>query len=163
MAKTMSSGFMPKPVKDNSQERQLKGENFRLLKNADLSKAKFVDFEGKKSMEKMDTSVELRQSSDYKITECESPEKSMFVKIPQAKMKVYNCITNKEKIVQNPDMPVENHQKYRENYFKLKSSVPKPFHKKLGQFGYFTEKTKTEQDKQRAMKEQLKIKLNHDP
>lgn len=53
----------------------------------------------------------------------------------------------------NPEMELENHSRYRESYFKLMRSVPKPFNKKMGQFTYFTEKTKTEMDKQKAEKE----------
>lgn len=63
---------------------------------------------------------------------------------------MYDPVTQTERQVVNPELEMENHSRYRESYFKLMRTVPKPFNKKIGQFTYFTEKSKTELDKQKA-------------
>jgi hypothetical protein len=64
-------------------------------------------------------------------------------------------VLDRNKILYQPDIELENHSRYKESYYKLMQTVPKPFNKKMGYFTYFTEKTKADNDMKKALIESL--------
>jgi DNA-binding PucR family transcriptional regulator len=128
----------------------LKKTNQRLLRNIDPGKLKKAIEKNKESMnmiknKKINTKA-IKQYQDYNIRENCNPVKKNYMTIPQKPSKVYDWINNVDKIIQPPNIQLENYSNYRDNYYKAINKNDKAFSKHLGYFSYFNEKTRRERE-----------------
>eukprot|EP00347_Sterkiella_histriomuscorum_P009447 403341183 len=103
----------------------------------DLKSAKNKD-----AQDKIQISVDLKQSfNDFQLEENQKADKQNFLKLPQIPIRQYDCIRDKEVVIQPPDLEIESYSKFRDKYYSIMNNQPKPFNKKLGLFTLFSDKT----------------------
>lgn len=104
------------------------------------------DARGGRKDERVQASVDLKASfNDLKLEENTKVDKSHFLRLPQLPVRQYDCIRDKDVVIQPPDLEIEGYSKFRDKYFSILENQPKPFNKKLGLFTLFSDKTQNEQ------------------
>lgn len=122
----------------------LRKTNQRLLKNADFPLLSKIILK-EKSLTLIPPPKKL-QTNDYDIKEMSSPNKIQLVRIPQKPSKVYDWINNVHHVFHPPNIELESHSTYRDNYYNTIRGKPKAFNRNMGYFNYFNEQTRRERE-----------------
>jgi hypothetical protein len=121
----------------------LRKQNQKLLKNVDFPLLKNIM---KKDCKGNTKAGPVIQVSDYNIKEMHRPNKQQLMAIPQKRVRVYDCINNVNRVFQPPSLELESETSYRDNYYNTIRNNSKSFHKNMGYFSYYNEKTRRERE-----------------
>jgi len=128
-------------------ENALKKVNFHLFKNADMSsKVEQTPRKTNLTSKIIDGTHLNTVFQDYNITENSSPQKCNYVEIKQKPFVQYNCVLDKNEVINDVSLTLEKYSKYRDNYYNLVSNSPKPFHLKKGMCTYLADASHNQKD-----------------